>query len=93
MYTAIPLMLIITAVKTDLEQAQVVTSNSDCSRVFSDDVLFINLCSTAYIEFYGNITVFRPWHKLEEIGRPAYYRAVKLMRLIPAFSDDRDVSL
>jgi len=42
-------------VKTDLDQAQVVTSNSDSSRVFSDDVLFINLCSTAYIEFYGNI--------------------------------------
>jgi len=40
-------------VKTDLEQSQVATSDS--SRVFSDDVLFINLCSTAYIEFYGNI--------------------------------------
>lgn len=42
-------------VKTDLEQSQVVTSSSDSSWVFSDDVLFINLCSTAYIEFYGNI--------------------------------------
>ena len=40
-------------VKADLEQAQVVSSNSDSSRIYSDVVPFINLCSTAYIEFYG----------------------------------------
>ena len=42
-------------VKTDLEQSKVVTSNNDSWRVFSDDVLFINLCSTAYVGLYGNI--------------------------------------
>jgi hypothetical protein len=44
-------------VKTDLEQDQVVTSYSDSSRVFSDVVPFINVCSMAYYRILRERTV------------------------------------